>query len=208
MMPYQISWTNAGRTFRLAAASVICVLGTSLPLLAEEAAHEAEEGGLKPLAFQTDLALWTGIIFLGLLFILGKFAFRPIADALDAREKSMADKLAETDKANADAKALHESYQQKLAGADDEVRMILADAKDAAAKKRDELLAAAQADADEVRAKGKRDIESDREQMLNDLASRSASWATDLAGKILKEKIDPKDHARLIDDAVKQFSKG
>lgn len=205
MMPYQISWTNAGRTFRLAAVSVVCALGTSLPLFAEE----AEGGGLNPLkAFQTDLALWTGIIFLGLLFILGKFAFRPIADALDAREKSMADKLAETDKANADAKALHESYQQKLAGADDEVRKILADAKDAAAKKRDELLAAAQADADEVRAKGKRDIESDREQMLNDLASRSASWATDLAGKILKEKIDPKDHARLIDDAVKQFSKG
>lgn len=176
-------------------------------LLAEEAGHAAEGGGLNPLSFQTDLALWTGIVFLGLVLVLGKFAFRPIADALDAREKSMADKVAAADKANSDAKALLDTYQQKLADSEAEVRQLLDTARADAQKTGQEIVEKARAAAAEEHSKALREIEAASDKAMTELAAKSASLATGLAGKILQEKINPADHARLIDGALKEFSK-
>ena len=57
--------------------------------------HAAEGAGhgqpdLNPLDWKTDLALWTGAVFVALLFVLGKFAWGPIADGLDKREQRVA----------------------------------------------------------------------------------------------------------------------
>ena len=166
-----------------------------------------EGGGLNPLSFKTDLALWTGVVFLGLVLILGKFAFRPIANALDAREKAMADKVAAADKANADARSLLETYQQKLADSQVEVKQMLDAAKAEAQKNGQAILAQAQAAASAEHEKALREIESASDAALSQLAAKSAELATGLAGKILKEKINPADHARLIEGAISEFSK-
>ena len=97
---------------------------------------------------ETDLALWTAVVFLCLLAILWKFAWGPLAAALDRRERGIADQIAEAEAANQKAKDVLADYQQKLADAKDEVRGILDQGRRDAEKLGRELLDKAKEEAD------------------------------------------------------------
>ena len=87
------------------------------------------EGDTNPLAAPADLGLWTLVVFLGLFFVLTKFAWRPILDALDAREKSIEGSLTSAKQAEEQAAATLQQYEEKLAGANDEAAEIIKEAK-------------------------------------------------------------------------------
>ena len=75
--------------------------------------------------WETDLALWTAVVFFCLLPILTKFAWGPLAAALDKRERGIADQIAQAEAANEKAREILADYQHKLAAAQDQVRAIL-----------------------------------------------------------------------------------
>lgn len=200
---------SSWRHLTVAAFSFIASLSCSAVLFAEEAA-EAESNlkvSLNPLdSFRTDLALWTGVVFLLLLFVLWKFAFGPIVKALDAREQSMIDQVNSAEKANADAKELLNQYQQKLADSEQEVHQMLEDAKSQAKRVGEGIVASAKAAADEEQQKALKEIAAASDNAKAELAAKSAELATSLAGKILKQQINPEDHASLIKGALNEFT--
>ena len=84
---------RASRILPTALGSALAFLATSpVALLAQE--HGAE-GAAEPSLFDinTGLSVWTLVVFAGLLFLLGKFAWGPILAAVDAREKGIQDAL-------------------------------------------------------------------------------------------------------------------
>ena len=189
----------------VAAFSLVALLSSTAVLMAEE---EAEGGSLNPLqSWRTDLALWTLVVFLLLLAVLWKFAFGPIAKALDSREQAMLDKINNAERANADAKELLNQYQQKLTDSEQEVRQILADAKEQANRISEGIVASAKAAAEEEHQKALKEIAAASDNAQAELAAKSAELATSLAGKILKARINPEDHAGLIQNALNEFSK-
>ena len=97
---------------------------TKLPILAE-AGHDTPNA----LSFPVDLGFWTLIVFLGLLAVLTKFAWKPIMEGLDAREKSISDSIESAAKAKEDAESKLKQYEDKLAGAHDEAAAVLAEAR-------------------------------------------------------------------------------
>src|SRR5882672_8365684 len=60
----------------------------------EAEASEHESGDPNPLAFSTDLALWTLVVFVVLFLVLKKFAWPQITAALEERERKIADNIA------------------------------------------------------------------------------------------------------------------
>jgi F-type H+-transporting ATPase subunit b len=89
-----------------------------------EAAHEAADeaaGDPNPLAFRTDLALWTLFVFLILFGLLSYFAWPQIAAALDERERKIADNIAAAEARLADAQKVIAEHEAKLAAAAGEV---------------------------------------------------------------------------------------
>ena len=74
---------------------------------------------------ETDLALWTAVVFLCLLAMLWKFAWKPMAAGLDKREQNVADQIAQAEAANQKAKDILADYERKLAAAEEQVRGIL-----------------------------------------------------------------------------------
>ena len=186
---------------------------------AKAAAHEGEDGhggvspaeALNPISFRGvnfrgDLAIWTLVVFLVVLTVLWKFAWGPIAGGLDKRERKIADDIADAESANQSAKELLEQYQQKLAAAGDEVRGILEQGRRDAERLGRELLAKAKKEAELEQQKALGRIESATDDALKGLADRSAALAVDLAGRIVHEKLDPKQHAHLIERVVADFS--
>ena len=171
------------------------------------AAESSEEGGLEPLAWQTDLAIWTAVVFAILLFVLWYFAFGPIVKALDQREQAAVDREAAAEKSKADAKELLEQYRQRLSESEAEDRRILSDAKQDAQRQADAIVAEARQVASEERSRALKDIQAASDVALQEIAERSATLATALAGKIIREEVDPRKHASLIDSAIGDISK-
>ena len=103
------------------------------------------------------LLFWTTIIFLLFWFIIGKFAFRPIAEALKERERDIQDSLDEAKKARQEMANLKSENEALLAQAREERSKILKDAKDARDniinEAKDKLTCAAEnTDADKIKA--------------------------------------------------------
>lgn len=157
------------------------------------------------LSIKADVAIWTGAVFILLLVILGKFAWGPIAEGLEKREHSIAAHIAGAEKAHRDAQAMLSQYEAKLSSVQDEVRAIIDEARRDAEHTQQEIVAKAQADAATFRDRAIREIDTATAGALKELSERSAHLAVDLAGKIIRQRLTPADHAQLIAEAVARF---
>ena len=155
-----------------------------------------------PAWFQTDLAVWSFVVFLGLLGLLTKFAWKPIMDGLDKREQGIADTIAATQAANEDAKRMLASYERRLAEATDEVRGMLDEARRDADATRQTIVAEARKAAEEEQARARHEIGLAKDDALAQIADRAGDLAVEVAGKFLREKLGRDDQARLVRDSL------
>lgn len=169
------------------------------------AEHEVQASRVDPLAVDPDLAVYTAVIFVLLLIVLGKFAWKPIVEGLEKREQAIADTIQAAQRQHDQAKALLADYQQKLAHAADDVRKMLEEARRDAEHTRQQILAEAQQGAELERQRMLRDIRTATDQALKELSEKSAGLAIDLAGRIIHAQLRPEDHASLIREAMGRF---
>src|SRR5687768_5304918 len=82
---------------------------------AESAAPGADETAASPnpLVIDPDLAIWTAVVFLVLLAVLGKFAWPPVAKALEERERRIADHIAAAETRHEEARAVLARHEAK-----------------------------------------------------------------------------------------------
>ena len=165
-------------------------------------------GAANPLAAPIDLALWTLLVFLGLMFVLGKYAWKPIMEGLNAREQGIADKIDSAAQAEEKAKASLVQYEEKLAAAHDEAAAVIAEAKADAAAAKERLLAEANEEANRTREKGLAEVEAAKSAAVRELAETSVDSAVSLASSIVGRSLEKNDHAQLIEDSVKRFAAG
>jgi F-type H+-transporting ATPase subunit b len=172
-----------------------------------DAAHGAghHEVNLSPLTVEPDLAIYTFVVFFILFIVLAKFAWGPIAEGLDKREKGIADNIAAAQRSNDEAKSLLAQYEQRLSAAEDEVRAILEEARRDAEHTQQQILAKAQAEAETTRDRAVRDINAASAVAMKELAEHGSQLAVQLAGKIVGAELNSAGHARLIQDALAKF---
>jgi len=172
-----------------------------------EAPGHGSEGGVNPLDFRTDLALWTAVIFLFVLAILWRFAWKPIAEGLSKRENHILEEIASAERTNADSRRMLEEYEKKLAAAGDEVRRMIEAARHDAEQTGAQIVQQARTAAEAERDRALAEIDVATAGALKELADRSATLAVDLAGKIIGSHLDRAAHSRLIEQALTDFGK-
>lgn len=170
-------------------------------------AHAAEAQP-DPLVTDPDLAVWTFGIFLLMLAILSKLAWKPIMEGLDAREDAVLSNLAAAEQKHEEAKSLLEKHQAELAGAADQVRELLEEAR----RDADVTMAQAKADAksefEAERERAKRDIDQATDAAVRSLAERTAGLAIDLAGRVVKQDISAERQSEVVREALGRFAGG
>lgn len=159
-----------------------------------------------PLAFDIDLALFTLVVFLGLLALLGAFVWKPLLAGLDRREKSIADDIENARRANEEAQRSLRDYEQRLASVTAEANSVLAAARADAEAARQRILGEAAEESRRQTERAVAAIQSARETAVRELAQKSAETAVELAGRIVGRSLNANDHRRLIDESIDQFS--
>jgi F-type H+-transporting ATPase subunit b len=137
------------------------------------------------------------INFLVLVWLLKRFLYRPILDAIDAREQRIAAELADADARRAEARQERETFQHKNQAFDEQRAALLAQATDAAKAERERLLDEARQAADALRTKRQEALRQEADQLSQTLRRRTQQEVfaiarktlTDLAGAGLEERL-------------------
>jgi len=144
------------------------------------------------------LAFWMLFSFSILLFILTKFAWKPIAKMLKAREDAIDNALHAAEKAREEILLIQNENEALLAQAKEERDLILAEAR----KIKDKILEEAK---DKANAEGQRIIDTAREnihfekmQAITDLKNEVAKLSIEIAEKILRDELSNKDKSQQI----------
>jgi F-type H+-transporting ATPase subunit b len=173
---------------------------------AHEAAETEAAGDPNPLAFRTDLAIWTFIVFVILFALLSYFAWPQIAAALDERERRITDNIAAAEKQLEEAKRVVAKHEAELAAAAGEVRALLEEARRDAEHTRKSIEGKGHQAAQDELARAIREIERAKDGAIQELATQSANVAVDLARQIIRDKLTPDQQSRIVRDALDKFS--
>lgn len=168
----------------------------------------ADHAAKPPLQFQVDTLLFSLLIFVGLLLVLFKFAWKPIMQGLEAREKRISDDIDDARRANEEAQASLKQYEEKLAAAADEASAVLAQAKKDAQEAKDRIIAEANDEAQRARDRALADIKAAKDAAVRELAEKSVDSAVSLAGSIVGRSLDKNDHSQLIEKSIERFGSG
>ncbi len=176
----------------------------SLALAAPAFAAEAEHGGSANNPFAGDFgnALWTLVIFGLVLVVLGKFAWGPILNTLQARETFIREAL-ETAKRDRDESELRrKEYEDRLAQARAEATAIVDEGRRDAVAVKQRIEEDAKHESDKMIERAKREIQIATETATKELYQLSTRLATDMAGKVIGRELTAQDHDRLIAEAL------
>ena len=155
-----------------------------------------------PVKAEPALVVWTTVVFFGLLFLLGKYAWTPLMTALHDREHGLERTLEETERARHESEKILAEHRALMAKAGDDVRAILDKARADAQLAADQIVKAAQAEAEASRQRAVRDINTAKDQALTEIWTKSAEVAVSVAGRVLSKQLGEDDHRRLLDAAI------
>ena len=139
------------------------------------------------------LVFWTLVTFLILLFILRKFAWKPILGAVSDREEGIKDALASAEKARQEMENLHADNERILQEARAEREAMLKDARDMKNKIVSDAKDEAQAQANKMIEQAQAAIESEKKAAMAELKSHVAGLSLSIAEKVVRNELSNKD---------------
>lgn len=155
----------------------------------------------------TGLIFWQAVIFLLLLVLLGKFAWKPIMNSLRIREESIQEALDSAEKAKSEMAQLQADNQKLLEEARLEKDKILKAARDIAASIKEEAHADASAQTEKMISDAKTAIDTERQAALADVRQQVSQLSLQIAEKLLRKNLsDDKAQKELIEDFVKDVN--
>ncbi|HUS47994.1 MAG TPA: F0F1 ATP synthase subunit B [Phycisphaerae bacterium] len=145
------------------------------------------------------------VIFALLLVVLGRYAWRPLLTQLERRERRIAETIEKARRQEQEAQELLGGYQSQLRNAEAQAEQILAESRKAAAEAREQVLAEARQEAREAGDAQRQEIEQAKQDALKELRRSTAELASEMAGKILKDRLTPEDHRRLLGGSLEDI---
>ena len=159
-----------------------------------------QEGLPEPFQVNPGLIIWTWVVFIGLFFLLKKYAFPPIVRLTEERERKIAHQLEGAEKANSEAQAALAEHKELLAGSKEEAAALLAEAKSVAQKERGKLLEKTREEQQQLLDRAKREIEAERDRAVTELRKEAVDLSLAAASKLIQARLDADADRKLVED--------
>ena len=157
--------------------------------------------------FSLGLFFWQTLLFVALLLLLKKFAWKPILDAVNERETSIKDSLSAAEKARDDMEAVQADNKRILKEARAERDALLAEAKTASVQIVNQAKEDAKAAADKITAQAQETIQNEKIAAINELKGQVASLSINIAEKVIQTELkDKATQVQLVSQLVKEIA--
>ena len=148
--------------------------------------------------FSLGLFFWQSLIFIGLFFLLKKFAWKPILDAVNERETSIKDALASAEAARNEMESLQSDNQRILKEARAERDQILKEAKEAATGMVEDAKGKAKEEAAKIVESARQTINSEKAAAMAELKNHVASLSLEIAEKVVRQELSSDDKQKAL----------
>jgi len=150
-----------------------------------------------------SLIFWTTIIFFILLFLLRKFAWKPILGAVRGRETSINDALAAAEEAKLEMSNLKADNEKLLQEARAEREAMIKEARQIRASMITDAKEEAKTEADKMITNALSAIESEKKAAIAELKNQVATLSVEIAEKVVKHELSSKDkQLALVDEML------
>jgi F-type H+-transporting ATPase subunit b len=184
------------------------ILTTSLLAGLPGVALAAQEGARPNLLSPSGgLMFWTLAIFIVLLFILSRFAFKPLVAAVEAREAALEEAITNAKRDREAAAQLLEEQRQQLEAARVEAQRFIADGRATAEKLKASMLEETKAQQNEMLERARRELENEKGRAIAALRREAIDLALAGAGKVISRNLDDAANRMLIEDFLASIPK-
>jgi F-type H+-transporting ATPase subunit b len=168
-------------------------------LLQETVQHGAAEAPSGLLSPNGGVMVWTLVIFIVLLLVLSKYAFKPITKAVEEREKALSDAIDAAQRDRDEANRLLQDQREQIAAARDEAQKIIADARAAAEQVRGTIIEHAHGETGELLDRARREIVAERDRAIADLRLEAIDLAIAGASRVIGKNLDDQSNRQLVE---------
>ncbi|MBJ6117793.1 F0F1 ATP synthase subunit B [Pontibacter sp. BT310] len=153
------------------------------------------------------LIFWQLVTFLIVLFLLTKFAWKPIMNALRERETSIENALSAAEKAKLEMQGLKTENEKLLAEARLERDKILKEASDAGNALVENARNKANEEGSRMIAQAREAIENEKRAAITEVKNMAAALSVDIAERILRKELnDPQAQQALAQDYIREVT--
>ncbi len=183
--------------------ALVFAAAAPVPAAADPPTKKAEPNILAP---RLDLTIWTIVVFGVLLWVLKKFAWKPMLEGLQGREARIRGVLDEAQTARDEAQQLREQFQTEMNKLQDKVREMMDEARREGQQNKDRMVAEGKVEIQAEKDRARREIQTEREQAVQELWSQTAQLATLVSAKVVGRSLNGDDHRNLVDEAVAELT--
>ena len=151
------------------------------------------------------LFIWTIATFLVLLFLLQRFAWKPLLQALENRQEMIRKSLDDAEQAKTELQQVQEESNRIVGKARVDADVIIAASRTDATKLQEELRAKARAEADAIVKNAERQIQQQTDRSLVQIREEAVDLSLGIASKLIQRNLAKEDNDALIEDALKQI---
>lgn len=157
--------------------------------------------------FSVGLFFWQSLVFVALILLLRKFAWKPILNAVNAREESIENALNSAEDAKKEMANLTASNERLLNEAREERDALMKEARDMKADIVAKAKEEAAAEGEKMIASAKSAIEMERKAAIVELKNQVASLSIDIAEKVVKGNLAADDKQKaLVNELVEEVN--
>ena len=157
--------------------------------------------------FSFGLFFWQLFIFIGLVLLLRKFAWKPILDTVNERETSIKNAINSAEEAKKEMASIQEDNQKVLKEALAEREALLKEARSNGAEIVAQAKTLAKTEADKIIAQAKESIQNEKRAALNELKNQVAQISLDIAERVIDSELDSKHkQSQLVEKLIKDVS--
>jgi F-type H+-transporting ATPase subunit b len=174
-------------------------------VLAQAEAEGEEEGGSFLVTPDVGLMIWTLLVFGISMFLLYRFAFPRITEALDKRQRAIEDSIDTAERIRKEADEVLAEYRERLAEARGQADEIVSRARRTGEAAENEIIAEARAKREEMMEQTRRDIEAETRRAIQEIRAEVAGLTVLATEKVARKALTSEDQKKLVDEALAEL---
>ena len=159
--------------------------------------------GGNPIAIDFTLPA-QAISFLLLVWVLSKFAWKPLMKIMEDRRNHIEASLAQAEQERRQAEKIRQEYQADMLKARQEAQEVIARATKISEERAEEILTQARAEAEKIKQAAMLDIEREKDRAIAEVRGQVASLSVAVAERIIRQKLDVSGQEQLIEQYIQE----